>query len=215
MQEFKPEIVMWDLGKFRFYDNNNKIHTDEQVSRIAKSMQAFGTVQPVAVDAEGVLIAGTGRIMAARKLGLKQYPAMVLTHLSPEQVRAYRIADNATTRTKFDDLSDFDMDSMVFELQSLQEMGADLSLTGIPSGSIDDFLASGVPDLDEAPEPPFVPENDADEEGVDIRIKRVDPETFSRWTSLMTTAPGQNPVQKLSALLACVDTAALAEYQPE
>src|SRR5690606_26979406 len=76
------------------YAENARTHSAQQVAQIAASIAEFGFVNPVLVDAEGVLIAGHGRVMAARQLGLTTMPALRLGHLSPAQARALRLADN-------------------------------------------------------------------------------------------------------------------------
>lgn len=209
MYVFDPkDVVLRDIDDFKFFERNNKAHPESQIDRIAASMQRFGAVQPVAVDAKGVLIYGTGRILAARKLGLAKYPAITLTHLSEQKVREYRIADNATAKTGFDDLSDFDLDSLVVELQLLQDSGSDLLDIGIPGDALEGILASGVPDL-LSEDPPPVP-NDAPPDDDMIEVKyRLDRETHERLTSLMRSAPGANPCQRLAAILSCVDTTTL------
>src|SRR3954468_1234069 len=76
------------------YAENARTHSPSQVAQIAASIAEFGFVNPVLVDAEGVLIAGHGRVMAAKQLGLATVPVLRLGHLSPAQARALRLADN-------------------------------------------------------------------------------------------------------------------------
>lgn len=76
------------------YARNSRTHSDEQVAQIAGSIREFGFTNPVLIDRDGTIIAGHGRVMAARKLGMETVPCIRLGHLTPAQVRAYVIADN-------------------------------------------------------------------------------------------------------------------------
>lgn len=76
------------------YVRNARTHSDEQVTQIAASIREFGFTNPVLIDAEGGIIAGHGRVMAARRLGLVHVPCLRLGHLTDAQKRAYLIADN-------------------------------------------------------------------------------------------------------------------------
>ncbi len=76
------------------YARNSRTHSDEQVAQIAASIKEFGFNNPVLIDESGSIIAGHGRILAARKLGLSEAPCIRLSHLSETQRRAYVIADN-------------------------------------------------------------------------------------------------------------------------
>ena len=82
------------LAELLPYAANARIHSDEQVAQIASSMVEFGFVNPVLVDEAGMLIAGHGRVLAARKLGLETAPTIRLGHLTEAQARAFRLADN-------------------------------------------------------------------------------------------------------------------------
>ena len=76
------------------YARNSRTHSDEQVAQVAASIREFGFTNPVLIDGEGGIIAGHGRVMAARKLGMADVPCIRLAHLSDAQKRAYIIADN-------------------------------------------------------------------------------------------------------------------------
>ncbi len=76
------------------YVNNSRTHSDEQVSQVAASIKEFGFTNPILVDADNGIIAGHGRLMAAKKLGLQEVPTIELGHLSDAQKKAYVIADN-------------------------------------------------------------------------------------------------------------------------
>jgi len=117
-----PDAVeRWPIDRLRAYARNARTHGDDQVARIAASM---GTV-PVLVDGDGGVIAGHGRLLAAHRLGLDSVPVIRLDHLTPAQVRAYRIADNRLT-----DLGAWDDEILASELHALNGEGFDLTLTG-------------------------------------------------------------------------------------
>ena len=130
---------------------DNPRHNDAGVDAVAASIREFGFRQPIVVDEHSVIIVGHTRYKAAQKLGLEKVPVHVATGLTPEQVRAYRIADNQTAT-----LSAWDDDKLVKELLALQEQGFDLDLTGF---SGDDLLRlfessnvpQGDPDADSGP----------------------------------------------------------------
>lgn len=126
-------ITVWDIEKISPYDLNAKIHDDKQVDRIAKSIKEFGWSQPIVVDKAGVIIAGHGRRLAAKKLGLAKVPVWVRDDLTPEQVRALRLADNRVAISDLDssilqkELADLDFDlSGIFDKKELDFLEADL-----------------------------------------------------------------------------------------
>lgn len=136
--ELPGTITVWDLDKIHPYDLNAKIHDDKQVDRIAKSIQEFGWSQPIVVDKAGTIIAGHGRRLAAQKLGLSKVPVWVRDDLSPDQVRALRLADNRVA------LSDIDPSVLQKELADL-----DFDLTGIFDKKELDFLEADLGDFNE------------------------------------------------------------------
>ena len=98
---FAPDAIeTWPLAKLQPYAKNAKAHVADQVAKIAASMAEFGWTVPVLVAADGELIAGHGRILAAAHLGLSEAPVIVLGHLTEAQRRAYRIADNKLARPR-------------------------------------------------------------------------------------------------------------------
>jgi hypothetical protein len=105
--------------------SRNPRKNDHAVDAVAKSIREFGFNQPLVLDKHGEIIVGDTRYKAARKLGLKQVPVMIATHLSPEQIKAYRIADN-----KLAELADWDHDRLVQELAELEQMAFNLELVG-------------------------------------------------------------------------------------
>ena len=124
MAEIK-EIQRVDIAKLIPYVNNAKIHSEDQVTRIASSIREFGFVNPVIIDKDFNIIAGHGRVMAAKKLGLEQVPCLFVEGLSDAQRKAYILADN-----RLGELADWDMELVTSELEALQELDFDIDLTG-------------------------------------------------------------------------------------
>jgi len=125
------------------YARNSRTHSDEQVAQVAASIREFGFTNPVLVDAEGGIIAGHGRVMAARKLGMDKVPCIRLAHLTEAQRRAYVIADNKLALN-----AGWDEKMLALEFKDLQAMDFDIELTGFGLGDIDELLA----ELDATPE---------------------------------------------------------------
>ena len=125
------------------YARNARTHSEEQVAQIAGSIREFGFTNPVLIDGQDGIIAGHGRVLGARKLGMSDVPCIRLAHLSEAQKRAYVIADNKLALN-----AGWDEKMLALELQDLQGMDFDLSLTGFLGNEIDELLA----ELDATPE---------------------------------------------------------------
>jgi DNA modification methylase len=153
--QFSDKVERWPLARLIPHARNARTHSEEQVAQIAGSIAEFGFVNPVLVGDDGVIVAGHGRVMAARKLGLSEAPVIVLSHLTPVQRRALMIADNQiATNAGWND------EMLAAELASLKEEEFDLELLGFDHAEIDRLLAGTddeAADLDEAPEPPAEP----------------------------------------------------------
>ena len=121
------------------YARNPRTHTDEQVAKIAASIVEYGWTNPLLVDGDNGIIAGHGRLAAARKLGLPEVPVIELAHLSPTQKRAYVISDN---RLALD--AGWNEEMLALELTELSEAGYDLALTGFEDGEIEALLADDM-----------------------------------------------------------------------
>jgi DNA modification methylase len=136
------------------YAKNARTHTDEQVAQIAASIREFGFVNPVLLKDDNTIIAGHGRVMAARKLGLDTVPAVYLSHLTDTQARAYVIADNKLALN-----AGWDDELLNLELGDLADEGFNLDLTGFDVGEIEEMAGrDGVEVVeDEVPEPPADP----------------------------------------------------------
>src|SRR3989440_7021473 len=124
------QVEMRPITSIRPYDNNPRVN-DPAVDAVARSIQEFGFRQPIVVDEAGVIIVGHTRYKAALKLNLKEVPVHVAVGLSPEQAKAYRIADNQTAQ-----LSGGDYELLPDELVALQEVGFDLDLTGFSADEL-------------------------------------------------------------------------------
>src|SRR5690606_15021416 len=168
MQPRLPDSVEhWPLDRLRAYTRNPRTHSDEQVAQIAASIVEFGWTNPVLVSGDGTVIAGHGRLDAARRLGLDAVPVLVLDHLTEAQRRAYVIADNKLALN-----AGWNEELLTAELHALNGDGFDLALTGFDETELDRLLAplddmeATSPDgdtgessdaADNAPEPPRNP----------------------------------------------------------
>ncbi len=114
------------------YARNSRTHTDEQVAQIAASIREFGWTNPVLLDGASGIIAGHGRVLAARKLGMAEVPCIELSHLSEAQKKAYIIADNKLALN-----AGWDNELLALEFGELQELGFDLDLTGFDADELE------------------------------------------------------------------------------
>lgn len=121
------------------YARNARTHSDAQVAQIAGSIREFGFCNPVLIDENDGIIAGHGRVMAARKLGLTEAPCIRLSHLTKTQRRAYILADNRIALN-----ADWDMDLLALEFDDLKAEGFDLDLTGFDA---DELVGIAVPEF--------------------------------------------------------------------
>jgi DNA modification methylase len=142
---------MWAIGRVKPYERNPR-KNEGAIDAVAKSIAEFGFRVPIVVDRAGVVIAGHTRLKAAEKLGLKEVPVHVARELSPEQVKALRIADNQVAT-----LSKWDMELLPLELADLQGADFDLSVLGFGEKDLATLLAppddAGLADPDEVPPP--------------------------------------------------------------
>lgn len=151
----KIKVIKKRVEELIPYSRNSRTHSDAQVTQIAASIREFGFMNPVLVDAENNIIAGHGRVLAARKLGLEEVPCVLHDHLTETQRKAYIIADNKMALN-----AGWDEDLLRLELRELGDMGFDLELTGFDDVEIDSMLAEpseGLTDPDDVPEPPEEP----------------------------------------------------------
>ena len=137
------------------YARNSRTHSEEQVAQIAASIREWGWTTPVLVDEEGGIIAGHGRVLAARKLGLQDVPAMVASGWTDAQKRAYVLADNQIALN-----AGWDMDLLSVELSDLKTEDFDIGLIGFDNNFLNNiFLKTmeGNTDPDDVPEEPISP----------------------------------------------------------
>src|SRR5262245_22397589 len=146
------KVEIWSLSRVKPYDKNPRLN-DDAVDAVAASIREFGFRQAIVVDADGVIICGHTRYKAAQKLGLEKVPVHVAKDLTPEQIKAYRIADNKTS-----ELSDWNYDLLPIELGELQGMNYDLGLLGFDHDELamllDPGVKDGLCDPDDVPAPP-------------------------------------------------------------
>jgi|688.fasta_scaffold71252_3 hypothetical protein len=127
----KLEVTYRPIESLIPYARNSRTHSDAQVAQIAASIREFGWTNPVLIDTEGGIIAGHGRIMAGRKLGIKEAPCIVLDNLTDAKRRAYIIADNKLALN-----AGWDVELLKIELKDLDAEKFDLTLTGFEIGEL-------------------------------------------------------------------------------
>lgn len=134
------------------YANNSRTHSEEQTNQVASSIKEFGFTNPILIDDQGGIIAGHGRVLAAKKLGLKELPCVELVGLTESQKKAYVIADNQLALN-----SGWDLDSLRLEVETLQEMDFNLDLLGFDEKVLDQLLDIDceLPDLPDGDRDPF------------------------------------------------------------
>jgi DNA modification methylase len=146
------ELESLEVSKLIPYARNSRTHSEEQVIQIASSIQEFGFTNPVLIGTDNDIIAGHGRVMAAKKLGISKVPCIRLGHLTDAQKKAYIIADNKLALN-----AGWDEELLAIELTELNEGEFDLGLTGFSEEEIAELLnqeeVEGLTDEDEAPEP--------------------------------------------------------------
>lgn len=156
------EIETWPIDKVIPYDTNPRVCPEKAVAKVAESLRTYGWRQPIVVDTEGVIIAGHTRRKAAELLGLKTVPVHVAHDMDPDDVRAYRIADNRVAEE-----TSWDKDLLAFEVAALNDADFDLSGLGFEDDEVARLLSASLSAEtssaeveradEEAPEPPEVP----------------------------------------------------------
>lgn len=150
------EIKYKNIDDLLPYARNSRTHSDEQVTQIAASIHEFGFTNPVLIDEHGSIIAGHGRVMAARKLKLTEVPTITLSHLSETQRRAYVIADNKLALN-----AGWDEELLRIEIEELKGSDFDISLLGFDDDELNNLfpeeIQPGLTDEDEVPETPADP----------------------------------------------------------
>ena len=156
-----PEPKIVNIDSLIPYAMNSRTHSDQQVSQIAASIKEFGFLNPVIIDGENGLIAGHGRVMAAKKLNMAEVPVVEVTHLSESQKKAYVIADNRLALN-----AGWDTEVLGSELSALQDADFDIDLLGFDADELAKLLepeqVAGLTDEDDVPE---LPDNAVTEKG--------------------------------------------------
>lgn len=156
MTDPSEKIEKWAIEKLIPYARNARTHSDEQVGQIAASIKEWGWTTPVLVDEDGGIIAGHGRTMAAKRLGMREVPVMVARGWSDAKKRAYVLADNKLALN-----AGWDDSMLALELKELGETGFDLDLTGFSLDEINALtpleVEPGLTDEDSVPEAPEEP----------------------------------------------------------
>lgn len=169
--QLADKVERWPLDRLQRYAGNARMHSGSQVDAIAASILEFGFNNPLLVDADGVLIAGHGRLAAATKLGLPEVPVIVLGHLTDAQRRAYVIADNQLALQ-----ATWNMELLESELGKLQLDGFELHLLGFDEDELSKLLGGEFDGVDE--------EVEEDEEPIDRGVALaivLTPEEMMRW----------------------------------
>lgn len=144
-------IIQRNVGDLIPYARNSRTHSEDQVAQIAASIKEFGWTNPILVDSGGVVIAGHGRLMAARKLGYTEVPTIELSEMTETQKRAYVIADNRLALN-----AGWDNEMLTVELNELLADGYSLDILGFDAKELDALLEpeviEGLVDEDAVPE---------------------------------------------------------------
>jgi DNA modification methylase len=157
LQAMVKHIELWLIDKLIPFARNPRTHSEAQIAQIAASIAEFGFNNPILVDSNAGIIAGHGRLLAARKLGLKEVPVIVLDHLTEAQKRAYVIADNQLALN-----AGWDEELLRLELATLAGEAFDINLIGFDDVELARLLAAqdateGLTDADAVPELPQTP----------------------------------------------------------
>lgn len=125
MNKINMQIQYLKVDSLNAYDNNSRKHSESQIKRIEASITEFGFTNPILINKDLIILAGHGRVEAAKNLGIKEVPTLCLEYLSKKQQRAYIIADN-----KLAELSYWDEDILKMELEDLYNNDFDLAILG-------------------------------------------------------------------------------------
>ena len=129
------EMQLVDINKLIPYVNNARTHSPEQITKLRSSLREFGFVNPIIVDKDLNVIAGHGRLAAAKAEGITEVPCVFAEHLTEAQKKAYIIADNRMSED-----AGWDDELLKVEMEALQDMGFDLSMTGFDESELADLF---------------------------------------------------------------------------
>lgn len=136
MTKHTTEMKMVSISKLIPYVNNARTHSQEQVNKLRGSLREFGFINPVIIDTDYNVIAGHGRLMAAKEEGIEEVPCVLVDYLSEAQKKAYIVADNRYAQD-----ADWDEELLKLEIEALEGMDFDVSLTGFNEDEIADLFA--------------------------------------------------------------------------
>ena len=146
------QIEQRDTKSLVPYESNARTHTDDQIDQIVRSIEQFGWTNPVLIDSAGGIIAGHGRVLAATQMGVAQVPCIVLDGMTPEQKRAYIIADNKLALN-----AGWDDDLLAQEMSALADCGFDISVVGFTTEELDALFTQNFSDKKGKTEDDYVP----------------------------------------------------------
>jgi len=149
------KIEIADINSIKPYENNPRKLKDSAIEKVAMSLKEYGFRQPIVVDKNRIIVVGHTRYRASKKLGLKEVPITIVDNLTPEQINAYRIADNRTAEE-----SEWDSELLKMEIKDLEAKDFKLDLLGFNEDQLNDMLfeeKQGLTDEDEVPEAPEEP----------------------------------------------------------
>ena len=149
------KIETADINTIKPYENNPRKLKDSAIDKVAMSLKEYGFRQPIVVDKDRVIVVGHTRYRASKKLGYKEVPITIADNLTPEQINAYRIADNRTAEE-----SEWDSELLAMEIKDLEAKDFKLDLLGFNEDQLNDILfdeKQGLTDEDEVPEAPEEP----------------------------------------------------------
>ena len=138
------EMQLVDINKLIPYVNNARTHSPEQITKLRSSLREFGFVNPIIVDKDFNVLAGHGRLMAAKAEGIKEVPCVFAEHLTEAQKKAYIIADNKMALD-----AGWDDELLKVEMESLQDLGFDLAMTGFDTDELDELFSPDSEDVKE------------------------------------------------------------------
>lgn len=131
------QLLLMPIDELIPYANNAKIHGKEQIAKLRGSLREFGFVTPVLIDFDGNIIAGHGRVMAAREEGMTEVPCVMISNLTEAQRKAYILADN-----RMSEMSEWNLDALNIEVKGLQDMAFDVDLIGFDADSFKQIQVS-------------------------------------------------------------------------
>jgi ParB-like chromosome segregation protein Spo0J len=132
MAKHAEKLALIPIDKLIPYANNARVHSEDQIIKLQSSLREFGFVNPVLIDKDYGIIAGHGRVEAAKREGIAEVPCVLVEHLTEAQKRAYILADN---RLALD--ATWDLEMLRVELDALEELDFDLEMTGFSDNEIE------------------------------------------------------------------------------